>query len=78
MAKKKKNYDEAVKRIDEITEILENDEVSLEQSIELYKEGSELIALCEEKLKEAERQITILTKKDGIIEETEFEPPEEE
>lgn len=78
MAKKKKNYEEAVKRIDEITEILENDEVSLEQSIELYKEGSELIALCEEKLKEAERQITLLTKKDGIIEETEFEPPEEE
>lgn len=78
MAKKKKNYEEAVKRIDEITEILENDEVSLEQSIELYKEGSELIALCEEKLKEAERQITLLTKKDGIIEETEFELPEEE
>ena len=78
MAKKKKTYEEAVKRIDEITDLLENGGVSLEQSIELYKEGAELIAFCGEKLETAERQITILNKKDGIIEETELEPPEEE
>ena len=78
MAKKKKTYEEALKRIDEITELLEGEEVSLEESIELYKEGAELLAFCADKLKVAEQQVMMLVKKDnGFIEES-FVKAEEE
>lgn len=78
MAKKKKTYEEALKRIDEITDMLENDEVLLENSIELYKEGVELLSFCSEQLKKAEREITLLTKKDGEFFEEAFDMTEEE
>ena len=78
MAKKKKTYEEAVKRIDEITDILENGEVSLENSIELYKEGVELISFCGQVLENAEKQVTLLSEKDGLFVEENFEPSEEE
>ncbi len=78
MAKKKLTYEEALKRIDEITDMLENDEVSLEKSIALYKEGVELLAFCGEKLKMAEQEITLLTKKDGEFIEKKFLGLEEE
>lgn len=77
MAKKRKTYEDALKRIDEITDLLENDEVSLENSIELYKEGVELIAFCGEKLETAERQIALLVKKDDGFHEEAFDEVEE-
>ena len=78
MAKKKKTYEEALKRIDEITNLLEGEEVSLEESIELYKEGAELLAFCADKLKEAEQQVMLLVKKDNVFTEESFVKAEEE
>ncbi len=78
MAKKKKTYEEALKRIDEITDLLESEEVSLEQSIELYKEGAELLAFCGEKLKAAEQQVMLLLKKANAFVEENFVKAEEE
>lgn len=78
MAKKKKTYEEALKRIDEITNLLEGEEVSLEESIELYKEGAELLAFCADKLKEAKQQVMLLVKKDNVFTEESFVKAEEE
>ena len=66
------------KRIEEITTLLEGEEVSLEQSIELYKEGATLLAFCGEKLKAAEQQVNLLVKKDGSFYEEAFDGAEEE
>ncbi len=77
MAKKKKTYEETLKRIDEITQMLENEEVSLEASIELYKEGAQLLAFCNEKIRAAEQQVVLLTKKDGSFSENDFDAAEE-
>lgn len=78
MAKKKLSYEEAVQRIEEIVEVLENEEVSLDNSMKLYKEGIELSYLCQEKLNAAEQEITIL-QKDGFgnLTETIFDIGEE-
>lgn len=62
MPKKKLSFEEAVQRIEEIVEILENQEVSLEKSINLYKEGTELAFFCKEQLNEIEKQVTVLQK----------------
>ena len=78
MAKKKKTYEEALKRIDEITALLEGEEVSLEESIELYKEGAELLAFCADKLKAAEQQVMLLVKKDNTFTEESFVKAEDE
>lgn len=78
MAKKKLSYEEAVQRIEDIVEVLENEEVSLDNSIKLYKEGVGLSYLCQEKLSAAEKEITIL-QKDGLgnLSETVFDIGEE-
>ena len=62
MAKKKMNFEDAILRLREITETLERGSVSLEESIKLFTEGTELSAFCYETLQNAEQKITELSK----------------
>lgn len=62
MAKKKLTFEEALERIESIVEVLENEEVPLEKSISLYKEGITLAGMCREKLDKAEGEILSLQK----------------
>lgn len=52
------NYEESVKRLEEIVEKLESGELSLEESIKLFEEGTKLTASCYDILKNAEQKIT--------------------
>lgn len=49
-------------RLREITETLEQGSVTLEESIRLFSEGTELSKLCYETLGTAEQKITELSK----------------
>ncbi len=60
--KEEMSYETAIKRLEEIVNILEKNEVSLDESMKLFEEGTKLTALCSAKLKEAEQKITELTK----------------
>ena len=62
MARKKKTYEEAAERLEEIVEKLENSDVSLEESINLYKEGMALTLLCRQKLDAARQEVDELKK----------------
>lgn len=62
MAKKKQTYESAVARIEEIVFELENDQVPLEKSIDLYKEGMELTFFCKQTLETAEKGVMELKK----------------
>ncbi len=74
MAKKKyKDFESALERLEEITNILEAGEVTLEKSIELYTEGLEIAKLCNEKLSEAEKKIKIIQKENNSYSEEDFE-----
>lgn len=55
--KKGIKFEEALKKLAEINEKLESDEISLEESLALYKEGMELTKLCQQKLDEAKQEI---------------------
>lgn len=55
-------YEKAIARLEEIVALLEKNEVSLEESIKLFEEGTRLTAFCSEKLKDAQQKITKLTK----------------
>lgn len=63
MNKKKENtFEESLKRLQEISEILERGEVSLEESIKLYEEGINLAKFCYNTLRNAELKVTELKK----------------
>lgn len=60
--KKELTYEYAISRLEEICALLEKNEVSLDESIKLFEEGTKLTSFCSNKLKEAEQKITKLTK----------------
>ena len=62
MKDKEITYEEAIKRLEEIISSLEKNEVSLDESIKLFEEGTRLTAFCADKLKSAQQKITELTK----------------
>lgn len=55
-------YENAVKRLEEIVLILEKNEVSLEESIKLFEEGTALSVYCNKLLSEAKQKITEINK----------------
>ena len=59
---KKTNFEESLKRLEEIVETFEQGELSLEESIKIFKEGVELTKFCKEKLNAAETQLKKLVK----------------
>ena len=62
MTKKKETFEDALKRMQEISELLESDSVGLEESMQLYEEGVMLSKKCFKQLEEAELKITELKK----------------
>lgn len=59
---KNMKFEEALSALEDIVRNLENGEVSLEQSIDIYTRGTQLKAHCEEKLQDATARIEKITK----------------
>lgn len=57
---KNKNFEKSLTRLQEISKEIENEEISLEKSIKLYKEGLELASYCSEFLSNAEQEVFVL------------------
>ena len=64
MSKKKSsdNFEDKLARLEEITTSLENSEIGLEDSIQLFEEGVKLSKECLSVLEKAELKVTTLTK----------------
>jgi exodeoxyribonuclease VII small subunit len=75
---KPKDFESALERLDEITDLLESGEAKLEDSLSLYTEGLELARYCTSQLNEAEKKIKLITDKNGLPVETDFEVTEED
>ena len=71
--KNEKNFESALKRLEQISDLLENEETPLEESIKLFEEGIELKEYCEEKLKSAKVKIDKIVKKNKSLASTEFQ-----
>ena len=54
-------FEDAMKRINEIVAKLSDASLKLDESLALYEEGVSLVAVCKKKLDEAERRISILS-----------------
>ena len=71
--KNENNFESALKRLEQISDLLENEETPLEESIKLFEEGIELKEYCEEKLKSAKVKIDKIVKKNKSLASTEFQ-----
>ncbi len=71
--KKYKDFESALARLEEITDLLESGEKSLEESISFYTEGLEIAKFCNDRLAEAEKKIKIITDQKGNLVEEDFE-----
>lgn len=60
---KEKSFNANLLRLEEISDILENENIDLEEAIILYEEGVELTKFCLSTLKSAELKITELKTK---------------
>lgn len=61
----KMNYEKSVKKLETIVDKLENGNLSLEEMLKLYEEGTALAASCAKSLDAAELKITELTSGKG-------------
>ncbi len=62
MAKKTLSFEESMQRLEEIVLLLERGDVTLEESLALFEEGSGLIAQCSKLLDRAEQKVIKLKK----------------
>lgn len=76
--KKEVKFEDALKKLELIAEKMGEEGLSLEDSIKMFQEGMELSSYCNNKLDEAEKQISIITKNtEGKLIEGDFLPEEE-
>ena len=56
----KNNIEENFKELDEILENMQDEEVSLDESFEMYKKGIEIVKDSNEQIEKIEKQIEVL------------------
>ena len=73
MSKKEElNFEELMVKLEDITNKLENEKLSLDESVKLFGEGMQISKECNNKLEDAEKKITILINQNNGIKEENF------
>ena len=67
-----KTFEEMIKNLEEISQDLENGDLSLDKSMEKFEEGMKLSKKCSEILENAEKKIKILIKDGEDFKEEDF------
>jgi exodeoxyribonuclease VII small subunit len=74
MAKEKEmNFEEMMKKLEEIVVDLESGQMPLDESLKKYEEGVKFLRLCRKRLDETKRKVEQLVKKDGKLTTEPFE-----
>ncbi len=60
--KKKESFEKSLQRLEEIVQKMEDGNLALEESLQLYEQGVSLTRLCSQRLDEAEKKIEVLTR----------------
>lgn len=71
------NFEDAMKRLEEIANELEKGDLTLEESVKKFEDGISLSKKCNEFLDNAEKKITMLINNGEEIKEENFIPKEE-
>jgi len=77
--KKEMKFEDALKKLEEIVENLEEGDLSLDESMKRYEEGIRLSKLCSKRLEEAKKKVELLLKsEDGKFVTKSLEKDEED
>lgn len=68
------NFESAVAELETLVSQMESDKLLLEESLNAYKRGAELLQICQKSLTDAEQQVQILTEANKL---TNFSPKDE-
>ena len=60
MTKKNLNFEDSLAKLEGIVDALEDNDVSLEESVKKFEEGIELVKDCQKQLQEAELKVNKL------------------
>ena len=74
MAKSELSFEKALKRLEEIVELLESGDYPLEKSLTLFEEGVSLVTTCNNKIETVEKSVKILLNDNGELVEKDFYP----
>ena len=66
------NFEELMVKLEDITNKLENEKLSLDESVKIFEEGMQISKECNTKLEDAEKKITILINQNNEIKEENF------
>ena len=69
----KDNFEEAMKKLEEMVTELENGNLNLDESVSKFEEGMKLAKQCNCILETAEKKITILLENNGELKEEKFD-----
>ena len=73
MELKVKDFESALKSLEDIVVQLEAGDMTLDRALELFEEGIKVSRFCNSKIEEAERKVEVLTKSaDGALKEVPF------
>jgi len=74
---KVKDFESALKSLEDIVVQLEAGDMTLDRALELFEEGIKVSRFCNSKLEEAERKVEVLTKTaEGALKEVPFSEDE--
>lgn len=68
----KRTFENALKRLEQITSELEEGEPSLDKSLKKFNEGIELVKFCNTTLEEARQKVDLLIKQNNGLESVDF------
>jgi len=60
------NYDDSITELQEILSSLQNDELSIDDLTNTIKRSTELLELCNSKLKSTEKEVNLVIQKLGL------------
>ena len=70
------SFEQLIEKLEEIAEKLEKGNLSLDDSVNLFENGTKVSKQCAKRLEEAEKKITILLSQGDEISEENFLPKE--
>ena len=68
------SFESAIAELETLVSQMESDKLPLEQSLNAYKRGAELLQICQKSLTDAEQQVRILAEANKL---TDFSPKDE-
>lgn len=69
-----KSFEDAIQRLENLTQAMQSNEMPLEDALAAYQEGCQLVKYCQEKLTDVEQKLHVLDS--GEMKEWQLDPSE--